>query len=322
MSRKRTEDRSPPSPCPAVHRPPPAKRQCTGMSISSTKNEPAHYMLKVESFSILSENPTIKIESDVFEASRYRWRLDLYPIGNEEEEGKNHISLYLILCDTKDADGNRARFNEKQIIWGFDKLISLDHFKDNSKGYLFNDAFVFGAETSSNVEKSSVAAGNATGAGTDLSCFLNVHEARLFPNGWRIYAKFELRVKNQSGYDDGVKESDKWFCQSATSCGFERIMPLHELRDTTKGFILNNRLIVEAKILVVGIQKNCLKHMGRSRFTMEIDLMRPRIAEVDELFSKGVNVTVFNGSTVQRFNGQLDLLCATKGTEAWIKKLK
>ncbi|KAI3518169.1 hypothetical protein L1887_06621 [Cichorium endivia] len=47
---------------------------------------------------------------------------------------------------------------------------------------------------------------------------------------------------------------------------------------------------------------------------MEGDFMRPRIAEVDELLSKGVNVTVYNG--------QIDLICATKGTEAWINKLK
>ncbi|KAI3518168.1 hypothetical protein L1887_06620 [Cichorium endivia] len=44
------------------------------------------------------------------------------------------------------------------------------------------------------------------------------------------------------------------------------------------------------------------------------DFMRPRIAEVDKLLSKGVNVTVYNG--------QIDLICSTKGTEAWIKKLK
>ncbi|KAL4578791.1 hypothetical protein LXL04_014922 [Taraxacum kok-saghyz] len=47
---------------------------------------------------------------------------------------------------------------------------------------------------------------------------------------------------------------------------------------------------------------------------MEGDFMRPRIAEVDELLLKGVNVTVYNG--------QVDLICATKGTEAWINKLK
>lgn len=44
------------------------------------------------------------------------------------------------------------------------------------------------------------------------------------------------------------------------------------------------------------------------------DFMRPRISEVDELLAKGVNVTVYNG--------QLDVICATKGTEAWVEKLK
>ncbi|KAI4322343.1 hypothetical protein L6164_022048 [Bauhinia variegata] len=47
---------------------------------------------------------------------------------------------------------------------------------------------------------------------------------------------------------------------------------------------------------------------------LEGDFMKPRIKEVDELLAKGVNVTVYNG--------QVDLICATKGTEAWMKKLK
>ncbi|XP_020212596.1 serine carboxypeptidase-like 51 [Cajanus cajan] len=47
---------------------------------------------------------------------------------------------------------------------------------------------------------------------------------------------------------------------------------------------------------------------------LEGDFMKPRINEVDELLAKGVNVTVYNG--------QVDLICATKGTEAWVNKLK
>ncbi|KAG8371241.1 hypothetical protein BUALT_Bualt13G0067200 [Buddleja alternifolia] len=47
---------------------------------------------------------------------------------------------------------------------------------------------------------------------------------------------------------------------------------------------------------------------------LEGDFMKPRIDEVDELLAKGVNVTVYNG--------QLDLICSTKGTEAWVEKLK
>ncbi|KAI7984869.1 Serine carboxypeptidase-like 51 [Camellia lanceoleosa] len=44
------------------------------------------------------------------------------------------------------------------------------------------------------------------------------------------------------------------------------------------------------------------------------DFMKPRIKKVDKLLAKGVNVTIYNG--------QIDLISATKGTEAWIDKLE
>ncbi|KAF8654010.1 hypothetical protein HU200_062152 [Digitaria exilis] len=44
------------------------------------------------------------------------------------------------------------------------------------------------------------------------------------------------------------------------------------------------------------------------------DFMKPRIQEVDQLLKLGVNVTIYNG--------QLDLICATKGTMDWVHKLK
>lgn len=47
---------------------------------------------------------------------------------------------------------------------------------------------------------------------------------------------------------------------------------------------------------------------------LEGDFMKPRIDEVDQLLAKGANVTIYNG--------QVDLICATKGTEAWVRKLK
>ncbi|KAL8130107.1 hypothetical protein V2J09_019262 [Rumex salicifolius] len=47
---------------------------------------------------------------------------------------------------------------------------------------------------------------------------------------------------------------------------------------------------------------------------LEGDFMKPRTHEVDELLAKGVQVTVYNG--------QVDLICATKGVEAWIDKLQ
>ncbi|XP_010473188.1 PREDICTED: serine carboxypeptidase-like 51 isoform X2 [Camelina sativa] len=42
--------------------------------------------------------------------------------------------------------------------------------------------------------------------------------------------------------------------------------------------------------------------------------MKPVIEDVDELLAKGINVTIYNG--------QLDVICSTSGTEAWVHKLK
>nr|ACN36869.1 unknown [Zea mays] len=44
------------------------------------------------------------------------------------------------------------------------------------------------------------------------------------------------------------------------------------------------------------------------------DFMKPKIDEIDELLSYGINVTVYNG--------QLDVICSTNGAEAWVQKLK
>ncbi|GKG47546.1 small GTPase superfamily protein, partial [Tanacetum coccineum] len=67
------------------------------MSRLRGKTEPAHYMLKIESFSLCSQAGTPKFESDIFEASGYKWRLELYPNGNEEENAGNNISIYLTI---------------------------------------------------------------------------------------------------------------------------------------------------------------------------------------------------------------------------------
>nr|XP_043628583.1 serine carboxypeptidase-like 51 [Erigeron canadensis] len=67
----------------------------------------------------------------------------------------------------------------------------------------------------------------------------------------------------------------------------------------------------------LGIVPNNVEWGGQSGLVFSYlagDFMRPRINEVDELLSKGVNVTIYNG--------QLDVICATKGTQAWVEKLK
>ncbi|KAJ9551990.1 hypothetical protein OSB04_016035 [Centaurea solstitialis] len=310
-----------------------------GMFISKRKNEPCHYMLKIESFSILCEAPTTNIESDVFEASEPSLkpfinvvqgrlltevkttlklleklfklvntkenllrRLDLYPEGNEEEKGANHISLYLIICCTESlpkgwevcvdvnffiydhiqhnyasfqdiVNGNRIRFHEKKLKWGFDKLISLDSFKKSENGYLVNDSCVFGAEVAAQKDRilSMIKPPKFMRTHTwTIENFLtitekvvyseifrvgNVHDAASLPDGWRAYANFILRLKNQN--DNNIeKGSDKWLNSLQSDWGFRSFMPLKQLEDPANGFLLNGSLTVEADILSVGTFRN------------------------------------------------------------------
>uniref|UniRef100_A0A5B7CAD4 Putative TRAF-like family protein n=1 Tax=Davidia involucrata TaxID=16924 RepID=A0A5B7CAD4_DAVIN len=135
---------------------------------------PAHYLFKIESFSLLSGSYIEKYESGVFEAGGYKWRLLLYPKGNSKDNGNDHISLYLAIADTKslprgwevyinfklfvydqirdkyltvqDADGKVRRFHGLKTERGFGQLLSLNTFNDASNGYLLHDSCIFGAE--------------------------------------------------------------------------------------------------------------------------------------------------------------------------------
>ncbi|KAM7261657.1 hypothetical protein ACFE04_020734 [Oxalis oulophora] len=84
-----------------------------------------------------------------------------------------------------------------------------------------------------------------------LSVYLDVSDLATLPNGWSRYAQFSFTVINQYnekssikkdlGHEFNVKESD-W--------GFTSFMPLSDLNDTTKGYLVNDTLIMEAEVVV------------------------------------------------------------------------
>ncbi|KAF9596191.1 hypothetical protein IFM89_007509, partial [Coptis chinensis] len=135
---------------------------------------PAHYTFKIQSFSSLLKHSSDKYESNVFESGGYKWKLLLYPRGDESVNAKDHISLYLVIAETdslpsgwevnatfklilfdqiKDKylavedNGRMARrFHVRKTEWGFSQLVPLVTFNDPSNGYLVNNTCVFGAE--------------------------------------------------------------------------------------------------------------------------------------------------------------------------------
>ncbi|XP_042484258.1 ubiquitin C-terminal hydrolase 12-like, partial [Macadamia integrifolia] len=116
---------------------------------------PAHYVLKILSFSALTK----EYNSSVFEAGGYKWKLCIYPKGNKHEKGENHISIYLVMADSNSlalgwevkasfrfslfnqihcnyltAKVHGRHFNEIKKEWGFARFISLGSFRKYSNG--------------------------------------------------------------------------------------------------------------------------------------------------------------------------------------------
>ncbi|KAH9753429.1 TRAF-like family protein [Citrus sinensis] len=144
------------------------------ISRSISNVPPAHFLLKIETFSSLVENNVENCESLEFDAGGYKWKLVVYPNGNKNKNVKDHISLYLAMVDTsslglgwevyvifrlfvldqnkdeflilQDAMGKERRFHVLKLEWGFDQFIPLEEFNDASNGYLVGDTCVFGAE--------------------------------------------------------------------------------------------------------------------------------------------------------------------------------
>ncbi|XVE82352.1 hypothetical protein DITRI_Ditri15bG0141700 [Diplodiscus trichospermus] len=145
------------------------------VSRSISEAAPSHYMLKMQSFSLLAKNGIEKYESAEFEAGGYKWKLVLHPNGNKSRNVREHLSLYLVFADVNslfhhgwevhaifrfflldqikdnylivhDAKEKDRRFHRSNHQWGFDQFIPIKMFNDVSNGYLLDDNCVFGAE--------------------------------------------------------------------------------------------------------------------------------------------------------------------------------
>ncbi|XP_012851653.1 PREDICTED: MATH domain and coiled-coil domain-containing protein At1g31390-like [Erythranthe guttata] len=122
----------------------PATKDVT--TLNTREAPPAHYMIKIESFSVLEKYGTKKYETKEFVAGDYKWKILLYPKGNAEGTG-SHVSIYfLAMADTSSLPANwevNVFFN----IFLYNQ-ISGNYLSspDPSNGYLVNDNIVFGAE--------------------------------------------------------------------------------------------------------------------------------------------------------------------------------
>ncbi|XP_028057540.1 uncharacterized protein LOC114261464 [Camellia sinensis] len=203
---------------------------------------PAHYLLKIESFSLLSQlllDVGMKnYESDIFEASGYKWKLSLYPSGDKQRKGKGHISLYLLIAETNDHNGKVKCFHLMKTEFGFPQLLPFGTFNDAANGYLIRDTCLFGAEVVM----------NCTGRG---ECLTLLKKGLDITYTWKI-DKFSSLVSKIHYSDVFTIGNQKWK-------GNHSFLSFTKLHDASKGFLVKDTLIIEAEVSVLSTVNNFSK---------------------------------------------------------------
>ncbi|GAB4838891.1 hypothetical protein Ancab_028429 [Ancistrocladus abbreviatus] len=285
-------------------------------SIRSGEQQPAHYKLDVDSFSLLSSSllpDSPFLESNEFNVGGFRWVIQIYPNGNTKDNGDGYISIYLKLCDKLNSssfinvifrallydqgrdkyliiqDLREKRFDATNTIRGIPKVLPQSAFNAECNGFLIQNQCTFGAEvliintntpTSAKVscvnhtntytwrvEKLSEISSDAyspeftveartwkllvcprgTGdqKGKCLSLFLGLTQFHDLTAGNKLYAKFELRVKNQLNGQDRCEIVRGPFHSSSLGWGSMAFIPISDLLIPSKGLVMDDVMIFE-----------------------------------------------------------------------------
>ncbi|PKI37142.1 hypothetical protein CRG98_042477 [Punica granatum] len=92
--------------------------------------------------------------------------------------------------------------------------------------------------------------GNRTGAQSHLSIYLEVADAAILPDGWCRVAKSVFTLVNQESGVGSTKIESRLnrFGAGTHNWGFEQFMPLAVLHDHTKGYVVNDTVVLEVEI--------------------------------------------------------------------------
>ncbi|KAK2416997.1 ubiquitin carboxyl-terminal hydrolase [Trifolium repens] len=84
-----------------------------------------------------------------------------------------------------------------------------------------------------------------------LSMYLDVADSASLPYGWCTYAQFGMTLVNQIMNMFSLrKDSQHLFNPQQSDWGFTSFIPLSELNDPSRGYLVNDTLVVEVEVLV------------------------------------------------------------------------
>ncbi|GMI78954.1 hypothetical protein like AT3G17380 [Hibiscus trionum] len=93
--------------------------------------------------------------------------------------------------------------------------------------------------------------GKSSSKGTHLSVFLDLAEPHTLPPKLQVYVKFKLRLRNQIKSIHMEATAEVRFTPSTTSWGYSKFVSLKDVYESSKGYLVEDSLIVEAEFILI-----------------------------------------------------------------------
>ncbi|KAF6136334.1 hypothetical protein GIB67_021909 [Kingdonia uniflora] len=265
-----------------------------GVIRSTREFPPFHYNFKIQSFSLLSKNSVVKYDSAVFESGGYKWKLSLYPKGMQTKRKWSYIPLFdnnggryrrfhglktewgfsQLISHATFYNSCNGYLVDDTCVFGAEIFV----YKSTGKGEslcMVKDAaavnFTWKIESFSqkdNLLKSEMFTaanhkwnlelypkGHSIGKNKYASVYLRLADSKTTSTGGKVFAKFVFRAKYYINGNHLEHNFTQWFCKEGDNLDWLKVLELKELNNKTKGFLLNDALIVEAEVTVLGIAK-------------------------------------------------------------------
>ncbi|CAH8258060.1 unnamed protein product [Arabidopsis lyrata] len=218
----------------------------------SRARPPTSYCVKIQSFATLSK--LVKDNGDMYESrpfsvGGYNWTFLIYPNENKPQGSGGYVSLY-VRIDNSSLIANPEDVYAEITFLVYKSTIDKYHILKETKAqrfHLFRQQwgqlnFLEIGRVLCRVLK---VYPNGVGSGTDnsLSLFL------LSASNEKGYVEAKLRVIDQSRSNHVEKQVRGWPNATENGWGFEKFIPLADIKDTSKGFLVNDSLKLQIEIL-------------------------------------------------------------------------
>ncbi|KAH7834476.1 hypothetical protein Vadar_016382 [Vaccinium darrowii] len=100
-----------------------------------------------------------------------------------------------------------------------------------------------------------------------LSLYFKLSDSEAFPSGRSTYAKYKLRILNQYNSNHVERGGTRCFCAPNFIWGYPAMLSLTDLEDATKGFLVNDTLLIEAEVSAISAVNN----LSNRKTDMEAD---------------------------------------------------